>query len=127
MHHTTIKRLFHYCLHAEELVATIARCITPELQKRQKIAQEQPNEEGWPHTPTEGRKMTIDEQVMVSKEIKANEDATQLQKNELMSAFVKRNLKKDQPPSIGGEAGGGGVCVCVWGGGEVGGGEEGGN
>jgi len=90
----------------EELAASIARCITPELQKRQKIAKEQPNEEGWPHTPTEGRKLSIDEQVMVSKEMKASEDAAQLQKNELTSMFMKRNL--NQPPSIGGEAGCGG-------------------
>jgi len=47
--------------------------------------------------------LSIDEQVMVSKEMKASKDAVQLQKNELMSMFVKRNL--NQPPSIGGEAG----------------------
>lgn len=40
---------------------------------------------------------------MVSKEMKASEDAAQLRKNELMSVFVKKNL--NQPPSVGGEAG----------------------
>jgi len=43
---------------------------------------------------------------MVSKEMKASEDAAQLQKNELTSVFMKRNL--NQPPSIGSESGCGG-------------------
>ena len=90
------RKYFHS---AGELVAAIARQMTPEIGRHQMIGQGEPNEETSSPTPTGGRKMSIDERLALMKERKASEEISQASKSELMSVFVRRS----QSPSVGGK------------------------
>ena len=82
-----------------ELVAAIARQMTPEVGRHQMVGEGQPYEETSSPTPTGGRKMSIDERIALMRERKASEEISQAPKSELMSLFARRS----QSPSVEGK------------------------